>query len=320
MPVCKKRPAQAAPEVTANKALRSEAAAVAQFAGGALTKHLSSDWVAWRNSLGYACKFLKLAESESRNPSSAELKTLEDCRNLFAQSLVLQGTEIPQITLIAQSDDWGKTGSSSSQEDMFAVVGIGKHPCWKALGITLAYSLDGPDSDDSDYWCDSDDDGATNSKAKPKYTESFDIEVVEMSDSAVNELWNSGACEEEECSSSGFGNHISHAISDASEEEILSMSIAGNGENEVSKFDRKRLASLATQCQCTKQPEILLAMALRAIAQKHKHLKPLNKAFSRKKGVPASAASLFKAFAALPKRSVVSRRSTDYAGPASAGG
>merc|ERR1712080_782047 len=117
----------------------------------------------------------------------------------------------------------------------------------------------------------------------------------------ANELWKSGACEEEECSSSGCGNQISNAISDAFEQDIVSMSIAapGNGKVEVYKFDRKRLASLATQCRCTGQPETLLAMALRGIAQKHNHLKPLRKAFSWKKGVPASAVSLFKAFTAL---------------------
>lgn len=227
------------------------------------------------------------------------VEKLEDCYAMLCNSLRDKKLPVPLAGFIADANDWGRTGSNSSCDDYSALIVVGAGNKMKKLGITLSYSIDGPDSDyggDSDC---SDDGNAQDDKAK----ESFHITVVEVAEDAVKNFWSSTACETSETSGSGCGNSLSHMFSDAFEQEFVSLEVASpsDGDVEVHKFDRAKAARVMKESGCDEGFDVVLAHSLRHMAAKNHWLKSLRKIFARKRGVPKHAQPLFAAFQSLPK-------------------
>lgn len=203
---------------------------------------------------------------------------------ILTDSLLKQKMGIPPLMLIADANDWGKTGGRSSRDDWLAAFALGQFG--KYLGVIVAYSLDGPDSDASDY------EGFMYDRPSK---ESFHVNVVQLSGAAINTVWNtpsrSSICDD------GIKGALSTAIGDAYESGLVSIDFApvGDGGVHVSKYDREAGEALVKDSGGPESFDTIIAMAMVMMAAKHRHLKRLTEACRRRKGVPKNITPLFQA-------------------------
>uniref|UniRef100_A0A6U6NNL7 Uncharacterized protein n=1 Tax=Zooxanthella nutricula TaxID=1333877 RepID=A0A6U6NNL7_9DINO len=198
-------------------------------------------------------------------------ETHAECATFLRQCLAQAGRTPPQLDLVKDDNDWGKTGSMSSRDDIFAIYRVGAGQVH--IGVLLSHALDR----------DSDDDESDGGECKTK--ESFDILVKETSEEAMKDR-----------SAQGVFSH-------SDTEELLEMVVAGpsDGNVHVGTVDRERGDRLITQAGCQLSFDCVIATAIRQMAKKHHCLKALDRAFARKRGVPKEAKPLYEAFQAVAK-------------------
>eukprot|EP00933_Yihiella_yeosuensis_P072452 TRINITY_DN80834_c0_g1_i1.p1 TRINITY_DN80834_c0_g1~~TRINITY_DN80834_c0_g1_i1.p1 ORF type:complete len:302 (+),score=39.96 TRINITY_DN80834_c0_g1_i1:95-1000(+) len=250
---------------------------------GAFVKMMSSDVAAGKLAAASADKYMRALEKDMPQFNYGTHGASE-CLGILTASLAHQKIDIPPLMLIADANDWGKTGSRSSRDDWLAVFSLGQSG--KYLGAILAYSLDGPDSDASD--CEGFMDDRPNK-------ESFSLQVVPLCVAAINTIWN--APSRRSILDDDVKDALSGAIGDAYESELVSIDFAaaGDGEVHVSKYDREAGETLVTDSGVSVSFDTIIAKAMVIMAAKHRRLKRLKKACSRKKGVPKNIIPLFHA-------------------------
>lgn len=186
------------------------------------------------------------------------------------------------LTLLAEHCDWGKTGDRSSRDDSYAVFAVG--PKGKNLVAHVAYNLDGPEYGETDS--DNEDGDEDYESPEPKMTVSFQIGVYQVpaastTSSAANDHWIQGLLHEK------------------GTQQLVSLDLSG-GKVIATKFEHCAGALFMKAAGAAKDFTIVVAEAIRAVAAKNQHLKPLKACLLRRRGVDNLAAPLVNAFRALP--------------------
>uniref|UniRef100_A0A7S2PVF0 Uncharacterized protein n=1 Tax=Zooxanthella nutricula TaxID=1333877 RepID=A0A7S2PVF0_9DINO len=191
-----------------------------------------------------------------------------ECETFLRQCLTRGGRALPELSLVVDDSNWGKTGSRSSREDYFAIYRIGTRQVH--IGILV-----------QDHWDQDTDDESDCGECKP-VVESFSIIVKEISEAAMQEF--------------SAQSVFSHSY----DGELLSIFLAApsGGAVHTSTIHREKCDRVFAQAGCRMSFEQVVATALHQMARKHRFFKPMAKAFATKRGVPQDAKPLFQAFQA----------------------
>jgi hypothetical protein len=207
-----------------------------------------------------------------------------------------QDLAIPPIILIDHDDESGRTGSTSTQADAFAVFSVG--PRKSKLGVIISADVDrdGVDSDGSDY----DQENGNDRRKKSKPEISFNIKASEFPEENMEELWMDG--------SSAYDNQpLRNGIYSGSNEfcsfhvDVPPCRLSAGA---TQKYNRAACNTFIQSSGCPLDFDAVLSMALRQLAAKMKWLQFLRKALSRRRDMPPILGQLVDAFQALPAKTL----------------